>query len=187
MKINEHNFIVLLQAGKEDALHYVIDLYLPIIKGVIVKTLGPLNKNDLSTDCYNEVLLLIWKNAKKFTGEPQDFKKWVCAIAKYKAVDYIRSELRKKKNLSVQLDESVNELAYYNKMLLEEHENINAILSKLKPVDQKIFIMKYLLDFDSAEIARQLEMTKSAIDNRLYHGKKKLKKSLGGIQIEEII
>ena len=108
MKINEQNFITLLQAGKEEALDYVIDHYLPLIKGVVVKTLGPLNKNDLSTDCYNEVLLLIWKNAKKFTGEPQDFKKWVCAIAKYKAVDYIRSELRKKKNLSVQLDESVN-------------------------------------------------------------------------------
>ena len=187
MKINEHNFIVLLQAGKEEALHYVIDLYLPLIKGVIVKTLGPLNKNDLCTDCYNEVLLLIWKNAKKFTGEPTDFQKWVCVIAKYKAVDYIRTELRKKESLSLQSDLSAHELTYYNNMLLEEHENIYAMLSKLKPVDQKIFIMKYLLDFDSGEIARQLQMTKSAIDNRLYHGKKKLKKSLGGIQIEETI
>ena len=187
MKINEHNFIVLLQAGKEEALDYVIDHYLPLIKGVIVKTLGPLNKNDLCTDCYNEVLLLIWKNAKKFTGEPNDFKKWVCVIAKYKAVDFIRTELRKKENLSLQSDFSADELTYQNNMLLEEHENIYAILSKLKLVDQKIFIMKYLLDFDSEEIARQLHMTKSAIDNRLYHGKKKLKKSLGGIQIEETI
>lgn len=187
MKINEQNFIAHLQAGKEEALDYVIKLYLPIIKGVIVKTLGPFNKNDLSTDCYNEVLLLIWKNAKKFTGKPADFKKWVSVIAKYKAVDYIRTEMRKKDSLSLQSNLSAHELTYHNNMLLEEHENIYAMLSKLKPVDQKIFIMKYLLDFDSAEIARQLEMTKSAIDNRLYHGKKKLKKSLGGIQIEEII
>jgi RNA polymerase sigma-70 factor, ECF subfamily len=187
MKINEQNFIALLQAGKEEALDYVIDHYLPLIKGVVVKTLGPLNKNDLTNECCNEILLLIWKNAKKFIGEPMDFQKWVCVIAKYKAVDYIRSEMRKKENLTQQLDFTTHELTYQNNMLLEEHESIYAIISKLKPVDQKIFIMKYLLDFDSEEIARQLQMTKSAIDNRLYHGKKKLKKSLGGIQIEEII
>ena len=187
MKINEQNFIALLQAGKEEALDYVIDHYLPIIKGVVLKTLGPLNKNELSKECCNEILLSIWKNAKKFTGEPIDFQKWVCVIAKYKAVDYIRTEMRKKESLSLQLDFTAHELAHPEIMLLEDHENIYAIISKLKPVDQKIFIMKYLLDFDTEEIARQLQMTKSAINNRLYHGKKKLKKTLGGIHIEETI
>ena len=187
MKINEQNFIALLQAGEEEALDYVIDHYLPLIKGVVIKTLGPLNKNDLSKECCNEILLSIWKNAKKFTGEPTDFQKWVCVIAKYKAVDYIRTEMRKKENLSLNLDFTADELTYHKNMLLEEQENIYSIISKLTPVNQKIFIMKYLLDFDTEEIARQLQMTKSAIDNRLYHGKKKLKKSLGGIQIEETI
>lgn len=97
MKINEHNFIALLQAGKEEALDYVIDHYLPLIKGVVVKTLGPLSKNDLAKECCNEILLSIWKNAKKFTGGPTDFQKWVCVIAKYKAIDYIRTEIRKKR------------------------------------------------------------------------------------------
>ncbi|MDN4608926.1 sigma-70 family RNA polymerase sigma factor [Sporosarcina highlanderae] len=187
MKINEQNFLALLQAGKEEALDYVIDHYLPLIRGVVVKTLGPLNKNDLSKECCNEILLSIWKNAKKFTGGPTDFQKWVCVIAKYKAVDYIRTEMRKKENISLNLDFTADELTYKKNTLLEEHENIYSIISKLKPVDQKIFIMKYLLDFDTVEIARQLQMTKSAIDNRLYYGKKKLRKSLGGIQIEEII
>lgn len=187
MKINEQNFITLLKAGKEEALDYVIDHYLPLIKGVVVKTLGPLNKNDLAKECCNEILLSIWRNAKKFTGEPTDFQKWICVIAKYKAVDYIRTEMRKKESLSLKLDFTAHELTQQKNMLLEEHENIYAIISKLKPVDQKIFIMKYLLDFDTEEIARQLQMTKSAIDNRLYHGKKKLKKSLGGIQVEETI
>lgn len=187
MKINEQNFITLLKAGKEEALDYVIDHYIPLIKGVVVKTLGPLNKNDLAKECCNEILLSIWRNAKKFTGEPTDFQKWICVIAKYKAVDYIRTEMRKKESLSLKLDFTAHELTYQKNMLLEEHENIYAIISKLKPVDQKIFIMKYLLDFDTEEIAHQLQMTKSAVDNRLYHGKKKLKKSLGGIQIEETI
>lgn len=75
----------------------------------------------------------------------------------------------------------------YENSFLEEQEEIQVIISSLKPVDQKIFIMRYLLDFDTEEIARQLEMTKSAIDNRLYHGRKKLKKDLGGMPIEKSV
>lgn len=187
MRINEQNFIKYLQAGKEDALDYVIDHYLPLIKAIVLKTLGPLSKNDISKECCNDILFSIWKNAKKFSGNATDFKKWVCVIAKYKAIDFYRAELKKKEIASfVNLAEPID-LTTSNHSTLENKEYIQSILSKLKPLDQKIFIMRYLLDFDTEEIARQLQMTKSAIDNRLYHGRKKIKKDLGGIPIERSV
>lgn len=186
MKINEHNFIKSLQAGKEDALDYVIDQYLPLIKGVVLKTLGPLGQSYSLKECCNDVLFSIWKNAKKFNGDAVDFKKWVCAIAKYKAIDYFRTEMKKKENNFLNL-ELMPDSTLHQSNGLEEQEDIQAIIASLKPIDQKIFIMRYLLDFDTEEIARQLQMTKSAIDNRLYHGRKKLKKSLGGAPVEKSI
>ena len=187
MKIDEKNFIRYLQAGKEDALDYVIDHYLPLIKGIVSKTLGPFSKNDISKECCNDILLSIWKNAKKFDGDATDFRKWVCVIAKYKAIDYYRIEMKKKESpfLNLELASADSKMDKSNN--LEEQEDIQAIIATLKPVDQKIFIMKYLLDLDTEEIAHQLQMTKSAIDNRLYHGRKKLKKDVGGIPIEKSI
>lgn len=188
MKVNEHNFIKYLQAGKENALDYVIDHYLPLIKGVVLKILGPLDINDTIKECCNDILLSIWKNAKKFNGEAADFQKWVCVIAKYKAIDYYRMEMKKKESPSLNIDLMPNDSSMkYESTYLEEQEDIQAIITTLKPVDQKIFIMKYLLDFDTEEIAHQLQMTKSAIDNRLYHGRKKLKKDLGGMPIERSV
>ncbi|WP_339263393.1 sigma-70 family RNA polymerase sigma factor [Solibacillus sp. FSL W7-1472] len=187
MKIDEQNFIKYLQAGKEHALDYVIDHYLPLIKGVVLKILGPLDINESPKECCNDILLSIWKNAKKFHGDAADFKKWVCVIAKYKAIDYYRMEMKKKESPSLNIELTQAESMMYENSFLEEQEEIQVIISSLKPVDQKIFIMRYLLDFDTEEIARQLEMTKSAIDNRLYHGRKKLKKDLGGMPIEKSV
>ena len=93
----------------------------------------------------------------------------------------------KKKESSVLNFELMPDSTLHQNNGLEEQEDIQAIIASLKPIDQKIFIMRYLLDFDTEEIARQLQMTKSAIDNRLYHGRKKLKKSLGGAPIEKSI
>lgn len=187
MEINEHNFIKYLQAGKEDALDYVIDHYLSLLKGVVLKTLGPLGQNDSPKECINDILFSIWKNAKKFNGDAADFQKWICVIAKYKAIDYYRLEMKKKESHFLNTELTPDDPTMYKNNSLEEQEDIQAIIATLKPVDQKIFIMRYLLDFDTEEIARQLQMTKSAIDNRLYYGRKKLKKTLGGIPIEKSI
>lgn len=57
------------------------------------------------------------------------------------------------------------------------------MLRELDPLDQKLFIMRYFLGFKTEEIAEQLQMTKLAIDNRIYRGKKKIKQQIskGGV------
>lgn len=73
MRIHEQNFIKHLQAGKEEALDYVIDHYLPRLKGVVCKTLGSIQQQEMIGECLNDILLAIWKNAKKFKGDATAF------------------------------------------------------------------------------------------------------------------
>ena len=42
MKSNDTNFIKRLQRQEEDALEFVVDTYLPLIKGITYKVLSPL-------------------------------------------------------------------------------------------------------------------------------------------------
>lgn len=183
MKIDEHNFILSLQAGKEEALDYVIDQYLPLIKGVVMKMLGSFNNEHNVKACCNDILFSIWHHAEKFKGDAQDFRKWVCVIAKYRAIDVYRIEMKKQDALMPN-PELAAAIFQHERSTLEEQQEVEAIIATLKPEDQKIFIMRYLLDFSSEEIARQLQMTKSAVDNRLYNGKKRLKLALGGEAFE---
>ena len=74
MKSNEKNFIKRLQRQKEDALEFVVDTYLPLIKGITHKVLLPVQNDGLIEECVNDIFLSIWNNANKFHGEPNDFK-----------------------------------------------------------------------------------------------------------------
>jgi RNA polymerase sigma-70 factor, ECF subfamily len=185
MKSNESNFIQRLHRQKEDALEYIVDKYLPLIKGVTYKVLSPLNNNGVIEECINDVFLSIWENSKKFNGDPNDFKKWICAIAKFKAIDYYR---KTSKNIEFIL----NDLEFKDQksiedeiIFLEKRTELLNLINQLEPVERDIFIMKFFLGLNSEEISTKLGLTKSSIDNRIYRGKKKLSKRASNLKLGE--
>ena len=56
----------------------------------------------------------------------------------------------------------------------EEKNELLFAISKLDVLDRDIFMMKYFMELSNSEIADALGLTKAAVDNRLYRGKKKL-------------
>ena len=90
MSCNEKNFIKRLQKKKEDGLEYVIDHYLAMVKGTVVKVLGPLGESGAVEECVNDVFLAIWENSQQFDGSVEDFRKWVYTVARYQAIDHYR-------------------------------------------------------------------------------------------------
>ncbi|GEN84770.1 DNA-directed RNA polymerase sigma-70 factor [Sporosarcina luteola] len=171
MKANESNFIKRLQSGKEDALDYIVDRYLPLLKSVVRQVLGPLQREELIDECMNDVFLALWQNAKKFRGNDENaFKNWICAVAKYKAIDYYRKEARNFEVTSEYLEIPIQTAAED-----EAEDTVNELLHQLEPIDRQIFMMRYLLGFSAEETAERLNLSKSAVDNRVYRGKKILR------------
>lgn len=59
-------------------------------------------------------------------------------------------------------------------------------------IDRDIFMMKFFLDMTSEEIAKNIGLTKAAVDNRIYRGKRRLKQqrtnnNLGGLLHERYL
>ncbi|MBN8191764.1 sigma-70 family RNA polymerase sigma factor [Bacillus sp. NTK074B] len=176
MKSSPTNFITRLKKKKEDALEYIIDAYMPLVKTIATKILH--NRNRLDVDeCINDVFLTVWQNSHQFKGEAEDFKKWIGMITKYKAIDQYRQS--EKRNDREQQDESLlaksstpgTDTSVLQK---EEKHELLAAISQLEELDRDIFMMKYFLGLTNMEIADQLNLSKAAVDNRLYRGKKKL-------------
>lgn len=174
MKSNDQNFIQRLQRQREDALEFVVDRYLPLVKGITVKVIGPLKNEGMIDECVNDIFLSIWHHADTFTGEPADFKKWVCVIAKFKAIDYYRKAGRA---VEVEADhlERPSEKSAEDAVIDEENrQELVQLIHSLEGVDRRIFTMKFFLGFQTNEIAAELGMTRAAVENRIYRGKKKL-------------
>lgn len=175
------NFIKRLKKKKEDALEFIIDAYMPLVKAIAMKILVPLGKHDAVDDCVNDVFLDVWKNAYQFEGDATDFKKWIGTITKYKAIDYYRVlEKRKNREAHLEIAEQITDQTDLQQIILKREQKSELLfeLSKLEETDRDIFIMKYYLEMTNSEIAESLHLTKAAVDNRLYRGKKKLAKSL---------
>lgn len=189
MKSNERNFIKRLKKQQEDALEYVVDHYIALVKGVVSNVLSPLQRKDMVEECVNDVFLSIWHNAGQFTGDTKDFRKWICAISKFKAIDYYRNASKNVEVSSERLDmlndNSVEEIL----INLENRVEIIQLLSYLDHTDRTIFVMKFFLGIKTEQIAAHLNLTRTAVDNRIYRGKKKLQQQatdlkFGGVLYE---
>ncbi|QAY67392.1 sigma-70 family RNA polymerase sigma factor [Paenibacillus protaetiae] len=174
MLTNENNFIQRLKQQKEDALDFIVDRYLPLIRGVTYKVLSPLEDDGLIDECINDILLSIWNNSKKFHGGSIDFKKWICAIAKYKSIDYYRKSNKKVEIIKDVIDLNHEKSAEDELIIMEEKTELIKLINLLEPMDRDIFMMKFFLGIKTEDISLKLGLTNASIDNRIYRGKKKL-------------
>ena len=177
MKANEENFIKKLKKHKEEALEYIYDEYIPYVKAIVDKVLIKFEDKGLIEECINDVFLIVWNKCDKFTGGKDEFKRWICTISKFKAIDYYRSYVKKSVEVLDKI-EVCEKITLEEEIIMSENKNeVVELLNELDEVDRKIFMMKYFLDLKSDEIGKKLNLSKSSVDNRLYRGRIKLKKS----------
>jgi RNA polymerase sigma-70 factor (ECF subfamily) len=178
MNINATNFVEQMQRKNEAALMYVVDEYGGLLKSVIRKTM-PYQKN-LQEDCLNEVLFAVWEHIDSFHPEKNTFKNWVAAIAKYKAIDFMRKYKNETENVSYEALEEVGMKTQDNdpERILDEEisEKVNELLSCLKEKDRELFIRLYAKEESIDCISSDMGMEKSVIYNRVSRAKKKIRK-----------
>lgn len=187
MRCDEKNYIKRLKNGKEDALEFIIDKYLPLVKSAVYKVLSPLGIDGIADECINDVFLSVWKNSNKFISEEElDFKKWIYKIAKFKAIDYYRKAI-KSLDVSLEGNDLVDNQSVEDEVILSENRNeLIKLINTLEPIDRDIFIMKFFLGIKSYDIAKKLSLSIAAIDNRIYRGKKKLNSNFKNITLEVV-
>lgn len=176
MRCHSKNFVTRLQKQQEDALDYVIEHYSSVVNAVAYKVLSGI-RLDAIDDCVNDVFLAVWQNAGQFKGEPEDFKKWIAMITKYKAIDLFRKlEKQQAREYGDELlvHKPTGEDLQEQLVKKEEKNDLLFAISQLKSIDRDIFMMKYYLQLSSIEIAEALHLSTAAVENRLYRGKKKL-------------
>lgn len=162
-----------IKKKKEVGMEMLIDKYRGLITAVVRKHLGVLKNYE--EECVSDVFLSVWNNIKTFDKNKNSFKNWVCAISKYKAIDYKRKYLSKIETVDIS-----NDICYIDKELIKSEidEEIKEILSHLNERDKELFIKHYLEGEDLEEIAIKNNTKVSNLYNRLSRGRKKIRESI---------
>ncbi|KKY01384.1 MULTISPECIES: sigma-70 family RNA polymerase sigma factor [Paraclostridium] len=162
-----------IKKKNQKGMEILIDQYNSLITSVIRYHLGSLVNYE--EECVSDTLLAIWDNVEGFDQDKNTFKNWICAIAKYKAIDYKRKYLNK-----IEISDLDEQNYYIDKNLLkiEIQEELNETLKFLSEGDKEIFRRYYLNDESVIDIANDKKLAISSVHSKLSRGKAKIRKSL---------
>lgn len=156
------------------------------MKAVLLKNLY--DQSDQWEECFNDCLMAVWNHSDRFENKKGEFKNWICAIAKYKAVDVLRREL-KVQSMQTRLEEGFSVSAVKHQYW-EEHDFINAeslddsdleldwLLGCLSKEDQDLFFRRYVKEEPMEQIVKETGIQRDLIYSRISRGKKKIRKNL---------
>lgn len=175
MKIGEHNYIQQLQLQNEDALRYVIELYGGLLRSIIRKHLYQIPGR--VDECFNDVLLSIWQHIASFDASRSTFKNWAAAVARYRAVDYLREYQKELRQVSLEEAAFAEEDAALEQLIDREiSSEMERMLACLDEKDRGLFWKLYVEEMSVEEVSMETGMKKSAIYNHVSRGRRRIRK-----------
>ncbi|MGL4450439.1 MAG: sigma-70 family RNA polymerase sigma factor [Romboutsia sp.] len=153
-------------------MEMLIDNYSGLLTSVVKAHISPLSQYE--EECVSDVLFQIWEKIDSFNIKENSFKNWICAIAKYKAIDYKRKYISK---VNTEIDNNTPFIDE-NLVRLEIKEEIDEILSILNDNDKELFTRYYLNDEKLEEIATDSDTNVTNLHSRLSRGRKKIRKNI---------
>ena len=112
-----------------------------------------------------------------------EFKTWIAAIARYRAIDHLRKAKREEERFAAgSIDEMLVEPGAYDERITAIEEAIESetqsMLSCLSPKDREIMRRIYLEGESVDTVSRAMNITKEQIYNHTSRSKSKLRKAL---------
>ena len=188
VELDEKDFIKLMKRKNTKALDYVVDNYSNLVFKVVHSVLNSSFHSQSTEECVNDVFFSVWNNIESFDEEKGNFKYWIIAIAKYKAIDYKR-KLFKQTNTATIDDHIFSDEASIENMLIskENSKELLKAINDMKQEDREIFIRKYFLYEKVDSIAKAFGVDRNVVDKRLSRGRKILKAKLMPLKGEIVL
>ncbi|WP_042458923.1 sigma-70 family RNA polymerase sigma factor [Neobacillus dielmonensis] len=173
MKVDDSYIVEQMKLKNEKSISILLDKYGGLLYAIIQNYLQG-NRQD-QEECVADVLVSIWYHIDSFDSSRNEFKNWIAAIAKYKAIDYVRKAAKEMTYLSKSewTENSMDQTVSESKLL-----DLQSLLEKLSDIERAIFEKYYLEGVSSREIATEFKAKDSWVYNRLSRGRKKLRNLL---------
>ena len=170
MRVTEVNVVQQIKLKNEDCIPYVLKTYGGLLNAIIRKYLQG-NQQDIE-ECMADVLISIWFNIDSFDYTKNEFRQWIAAIAKYRAIDYVRKSEKSKQNMNkFEFDERISSQPISKQIDFD----MPSLLNELNDTERTIFEKYYIEGVPSREIANEFKTKESWVHNKLSRGRKKLK------------
>ena len=171
----------LMKRDPDQGLKLILEQYGNLMNAIALNILK--NPQD-AEDCISETLLRFWKNYKAIKSEDK-LKSYLCTATRNTALDMLRV---RQKRMEQSLDAELRETVFVSDSFADrlQSEYIMEKIRSLGEPDATILLRRYWYCESVDEIAPVVNLSPSAVYNRLFRSRSKLKEKLiqGGIVYE---
>ncbi len=164
---------------KPDALEKIMDIYISNVYSLAKSILCHISTEEDIEECVQDTFLDAWNNIERYNPDRGTFKTWLLILCKYRALNIRKVHLTGPQEVELDDQQPSIYLTPENEYLIKEgSEEILTAINLLAPIDREIFIRRFILDQRIDEISASMQLSRQAIDNRLWRGRTQLKEKL---------
>ncbi len=130
-----------------------------------------LHNRHLAEEVVQETMVAAWNGAGRFGGRSK-VSTWLFGIARHRAMDLLRREIRGERVPDVVL--TIPDPA----PAVERREHVLSALSGLPDDQREVVFLTFYEGLSYKEIAATLEIPEGTVKSRMYHAKRKLAEAL---------
>lgn len=173
--MNEKILLMRLKYKSEKALTEAMERYTAYVTTIIREILNDKATDEDIEELVADTFIALWTTAERIDYKHySSLKAYIGMIARNKAKDFLK--MQKSINLELYDDLLVIDDEIETKMLQKEQQQyIRDLLNKLKPDDQKIFLLYYYQYKKIDDIASIMQMNPQTVKTRLRRGRKMLR------------
>ena len=173
---NEHTTLLRrIAAGSEQALSEFYHSFHGNIYAFALKLLkDPVD----AAEILNEVMLEVWRSAKRFEGRSR-VKTWVMGITHHKIIDKLRKHSRQKtETIDPNISDEHSATALDALAGAENAKLVRRCMEKLSDIHRQVVHLAFFEDLPYPEIARILDCPDGTVKTHMFHAKQLLKRCL---------
>ena len=150
--------------GSSEAFRAVYDRYGRMVHAIAFRIL---QDSQLAEECVQDVFVEVWRHAKRYDPARARPSTWLCAIARNRALDAVRSRGRRPVpqadiELSGSAPDSVDVLA-----AADEAVHVAEAMATLQPAQLEVLQLAYFDGLSHSEIAARLALPLGTVKSRL--------------------
>jgi RNA polymerase sigma-70 factor (ECF subfamily) len=151
-----------------DSFTRIFEHFAPLVKGFLMKggSVGPEHAEELA----QEALFKVWHKAASFDRKKSAASTWIYTIARNCRIDWLRREMRKKKDIQAEDLYDIDEDTNSNFSSLEQLRNRDKVRQKLAglPLEQMEVVTKIYYEGKShSEVANELSLPLGTVKSRI--------------------
>ncbi len=151
------------------------------------------NDREVANDLVQDVFLLIWRHAGRYSAQEGSVRAWTCTIARRHTIDYLRRQQRHAPYKELGLEEVEWEQettlpdVWEEVWNHEQRQKVREAILQLRPEQRVVITLAYFHGMTHMEIAQYCEQPLGTVKTRLNLAIKHLKKTLEPWHAEEIL